>query len=279
VVAGDRTVGGTLDRPGTADPAHPSVGLLRSLPPAFIDAECGVRVIHDWLESAVAHWELRDLVLVLERPQLGRQVLRVGRKPLEGWSERIALQAPPGLYPDPPVRFDPAQIGLALCLYGMALELDITRGRSLHDPLTGLYNRRGFQDSMSQAVEQSRRYGWPFSLLLLDLDGFKRLNDRHGHAAGDVVLEAVGEEIGGALRRGDVAARIGGDEFAVIVAGADPEAVGALVARLEDRLRGDLPFGPVALSWGAASCPAETTDLDELFLLADRRLYAQKGGG
>src|SRR4051794_41305566 len=75
---------------------------------------------------------------------------------------------------------------------------------------------------LSQAVSRSQRYGWPFALMILDLNGFKKLNDRLGHAAGDATLRAVGIELRHSLRAGDVAARIGGDEFALLLANGGP---------------------------------------------------------
>ena len=86
-----------------------------------------------------------------------------------------------------------------------------------HDPLTRLLNRRAFNERLEQEVSRSVRYGHPMALVLCDLNGFKALNDRNGHAAGDEALEVVGGVLTGVLRTADAAFRIGGDEFALIL--------------------------------------------------------------
>src|SRR5436190_552122 len=95
--------------------------------------------------------------------------------------------------------------------------LDRLHYESLHDPLTGLYNRRGFDEHLGAAISRSLRYGWSFGLVILDLDGFKAINDRLGHQGGDAVLRAVGERLRHGMRGGDIAARVGGDEFALLI--------------------------------------------------------------
>ena len=86
-----------------------------------------------------------------------------------------------------------------------------------HDPLTRLLNRRAFNERLEQEVSRSMRYGHPMALVLCDLNGFKALNDRNGHAAGDEALEVVGGVLTACLRTADAAFRIGGDEFALIL--------------------------------------------------------------
>lgn len=241
------------------------------------DADSGVRWIYRWIGALRSRHGLDEVVLVLDSRLLGRQVFRAGREPLRGgWATRVALQHQPGLYTQPAVAVAEHDEVLAMRLCSMAFELDVMRDRSLHDALTGLHNRRGFDEFIDQALEQQRRYGWPFSLVLLDLDDFKRINDRIGHAAGDEVLRSVGREIANALRQGDTAARVGGDEFALVLSGTEVDAVPALIDRLRNRLAADVPHAPVSFSTGAASCPGEGITREELFSLADRRLYIEK---
>ena len=106
-----------------------------------------------------------------------------------------------------------------------------------HDPLTRLLNRRAFNDRLEQEVSRSVRYGHPMALVLCDLNGFKALNDRNGHAAGDEALEVVGGVLTSVLRTADAAFRIGGDEFALILPETGEEEARAAVDRVE---RGDV---------------------------------------
>ena len=121
---------------------------------------------------------------------------------------------------------------LVLSLCTLALRLDVLRYDAWHDPLTGLYDRRSFDRLLEMAVARSVRYGWPFTLVMLDLDDLKAINDREGHAAGDEVLRDLGERFRRVLRFGDNAARIGGDEFAMILPDTEPDAVPFLLERV-----------------------------------------------
>jgi diguanylate cyclase (GGDEF)-like protein len=161
-------------------------------------------------------------------------------------------------------------------LISVALRLDILRHDASHDSLTGLLNRRSYEDMLEQAVSRSLRYGWPFALMLLDLNSFKSVNDRLGHAAGDGTLRVVGVELRHSLRAGDIAARIGGDEFALILANGGPELLRPLLDRLEHAVNDAVPGAQVSFSAGLASFPDEATDLESLSKLADQRLYAAK---
>jgi diguanylate cyclase (GGDEF)-like protein len=113
-------------------------------------------------------------------------------------------------------------------------------------------------------------------VVVLDLDQFKALNDRHGHGAGDDVLSLVGTVLRRSLRAGDVAARLGGDEFAVLLNTGDPSAGAALAARLTAAVNVELPWADVSFSVGVATAPQESMDADELRRLADARLYVAK---
>jgi diguanylate cyclase (GGDEF)-like protein len=139
------------------------------------------------------------------------------------------------------------------------------------DPMTGSLNRRGFQIAAATMLAGVARLGHPATLLLLDLDDFKRYNDTHGHAAGDELLCWTVDRIRSSLRPTDAVARLGGDEFAVLLAGAD-RASGEAAAR---RIRTDLAVR-VASSSGLASAPADGGDIGELYRRADAELYEVK---
>src|SRR5665811_1987767 len=121
------------------------------------------------------------------------------------------------------------------------------------------------------SVARSLRYHWPFTLVILDLDAFKSLNDSAGHAAGDEALRDLGERFRRVLRFGDNAARIGGDEFAMILPDIEPDAVPFLMDRV--RTAPGLTTRSPELSFGAAKCPDDADGFDALYRLADARLY------
>ncbi|HEX4853369.1 GGDEF domain-containing protein [Arenimonas sp.] len=147
------------------------------------------------------------------------------------------------------------------------------------DALTGLGNRRAFQQAIEGMLLQRRERDSDFALLMIDIDHFKRYNDSHGHPAGDDVLRLVGVALQAALRPGDVAARFGGEEFAVLLPGIG----GALAVKVAERIRRDLertawPYEPVTVSIGAAQA---THDEEPAHLVAraDAALYRAKREG
>ena len=150
-----------------------------------------------------------------------------------------------------------------------------------HDPLTRLLNRRAFVDRLDAEVARATRYGRSFALVLSDLDGFKELNDRYGHSVGDEALQTFGSILDGSLRRPDQAFRIGGDEFALLLAEASEDDARAVVGRATAALEADadLRLEGMRASYGVASCPADATDAQTLFRLADEALYLAKRNG
>jgi len=155
---------------------------------------------------------------------------------------------------------------------------------AISDPLTGLHNRRSFQVRLAEEVERTRRSQVPFTLLLLDLDHFKQVNDRFGHQAGDRALQAVAAVLHRQLRAVDLPARIGGEEFAVLL----PDTAGAGALEAAERLRAAIAAHQVphqhatitvSASIGVAWCPAHADTGDGLLRVADQALYQAKRGG
>jgi diguanylate cyclase (GGDEF)-like protein len=148
------------------------------------------------------------------------------------------------------------------------------------DPLTGLLNRRGFLRELSRVRAFAQRYGAPASLVYVDLDGFKEINDRHGHAAGDAALKAVAERLAGHVRESDVVGRLGGDEFAVVLVQTDHATAEDKAAALRGEVEGEpLQFGdwlaPIRLSCGVREI-TEAEAPEELIAGADKAMYAAK---
>ena len=255
---------------------RPRPELLADLAADLQASESGLEFVYRCLDRVVAEWQLADAVIVIDRPPLGRQAFRAERRPLEGgWAEDVALGGAVGLHTDPPFN-DGGHLGAAADLVAVALRLDNLRYDSLHDPLTTLYNRRSFDDQLLQAVSRARRYDDPFTLVTIDLDLFKVVNDSYGHAGGDDVLRAIGAAMRHALRQSDVAARTGGDEFALILPGGDGDVVAPLIERLRDGVRSLDRDLPVDFSVGLASCPGDADTVEALTALADKRLYEDK---
>jgi diguanylate cyclase (GGDEF)-like protein len=142
---------------------------------------------------------------------------------------------------------------------------------SRSDPLTGCLNRRGFEERVEAELAQAMRSGQPLSLILLDLDGFKAVNDELGHAAGDELLRWVAAGIGNALRPMDSSGRIGGDEFAVL-APTTPRTGAEILAERTCAAIADR----IAATPGIACFPVDGAEPEELYRHADRELYAAK---
>jgi diguanylate cyclase (GGDEF)-like protein len=148
------------------------------------------------------------------------------------------------------------------------------------DPLTGLLNHQAFSDVLTSELDRARRYGHGLTLVFVDLDRFKQINDELGHVEGDRVLNRVGQVALSMLRGSDVAGRMGGDEFAVLLLEADKHAADRFLRRFRAGLaellaRGGLPPG-FSFSAGAAHYPTEALDSDGLLRLADSRQYEVK---
>lgn len=153
---------------------------------------------------------------------------------------------------------------------------------SSHDPLTGLHNRRYFNEMLEYEIGRSERHGHEFSVLMLDLDSFKDVNDTYGHLVGDAVLQQVAETIRSVIRKGDVPARIGGDEFAVILTETARRGALAVAEKLCAQLRAvifeaapDKTFH-ITTSIGVASYPGDAQTVPDLMSGADLGLYRAK---
>jgi diguanylate cyclase (GGDEF)-like protein len=168
-------------------------------------------------------------------------------------------------------------------LSGALVESDRAhRRRSTLDPLTGLYNRNALDQRLSELDGQPTggEEGFSHALLLCDLDNFKRVNDRLGHAAGDAVLQDVAYTMRGTLRAGDSIYRVGGEEILVVLPGATEADAVAIGERLRRAVRERRPVGvEVTVSIGVAVSKTGPLDTDAMVILADAALYSAKAAG
>ena len=158
------------------------------------------------------------------------------------------------------------------------------RNLAYEDSLTDLYNHRYFYEQLTHEVERAQRYGRPVSVILLDLDHFKQVNDTYGHLMGDKLLTLMGRVIKDQVRSSDIPARYGGDEFAIILPDTPRPAAEATAEKLARAIAtGHTNAGPLSeslplsASYGVACCPDEARSVSELLQLADDRVYASKG--
>ncbi len=186
-----------------------------------------------------------------------------------------------------PLRLEDEIIGVSAIVKNIAAERiahQHLHNLAFYDPLTRLPNRALFEDRLAQTIAGAKRYNRPFALLFLDLDGFKSVNDVHGHAAGDALLRSFGERLGVILRESDTFARLGGDEFAVLQQLTRiPEDATTLAQKLIEALQEPFPIGgadlKVGLSIGIAVYPWHGISEASLLEAADKALYDAKSSG
>lgn len=150
------------------------------------------------------------------------------------------------------------------------------------DPLTGLSNVRHLHQELGHSLEVSKRYDQPFALLVLDIDGLKRVNDARGHAAGDRVLVQVALALRRSVRNVDTPARIGGDEFCVLAPHQTAESARTLGERLAQAVTAETADGGeagVGISIGVVACPEHGDEAESLLEVADQAMYRAKAGG
>jgi diguanylate cyclase (GGDEF)-like protein len=152
------------------------------------------------------------------------------------------------------------------------------------DPLTGAANRRSFMERCEAEIHRARRYDRPVSLLMIDVDHFKAVNDTYGHAAGDVVLAAVGEALRQSVRQIDIWGRLGGEEFAVLLVETGLPGAAIVAERIRARFEGmEVSVGGAAIrftvSIGCTTVTADTAGLEAALRVADQRMYEAKQSG
>jgi diguanylate cyclase (GGDEF)-like protein len=221
-----------------------------------------------------------DLVNSMTRVQDGVAVLLIGEAAttIERRNDAITLGA-----------FDyfemPAELSLLIArttqLVALKRTIDRLRAEADRDYLTGLANRRRFRAALGQELERWRRYNIPCALVLVDIDHLKKINDRHGHSAGDRVIRHVANALTDLSRDNDTAARLGGEEFALLLAGVDDEKALAAAERLRHVVNATEveDVGTVTVSLGVAACPSHARAERTIYAASDAALYKAKNEG
>ena len=170
---------------------------------------------------------------------------------------------------------------IAQFLANLALRRSLEQ-QSLRDPLTNLFNRRYFNEQLAIEFERANRSRAPLALQMVDIDHFKRINDRFGHDAGDRVLRMVSDILAQNARSGDIVCRWGGEEFLILMPGSNAAAAKRRADEIRSRINDQIEIvggTRVSVSIGVASYPEHASDPDGLIEVSDRALYAAKGAG
>ena len=257
-----------LDVVGVSGGAAALVSLHRSRPQLVIaDAQIKGLSIVDLVKALQATEEILPLIVVGTKNANHRrrlEALTVGAFDyfqIPGEHELLALRAKQ--------------------LIGISQSVDRLRSEADLDHLTGLANRRRFRAALVREVERFRRYGTPCALLLLDIDYMKSINDEHGHPFGDIVIRHIAQKLTQVSRDTDTAARLGGEEFALLLAGVDAEKAEKAAQRLLTILSEEVIEGKrqVTVSIGLAGCPEHANSERTLYAASDAALYVAKNEG
>jgi diguanylate cyclase (GGDEF)-like protein len=152
------------------------------------------------------------------------------------------------------------------------------------DELTGLANRRHFMENLHAEFDRARRYGTAFSLIMMDIDHFKHINDTWGHKAGDLALQQTALTLKHSLRTSDIVGRVGGEEFAILLPETEADAAQVTAEKLRQAVEAlSVHFDgnriPVTISGGVAGCSGDDTGIDEIYIRADSAMYQAKKDG
>jgi diguanylate cyclase (GGDEF)-like protein len=232
-------------------------------------SEFGIGFVYSVLTLLAQHYQLSDAVVVIGDESLGTQAFRLDRKNVGGDSPATV----PGVYSEPDVV--PGVVkDVVRSVSQLALSLHVARHGAAHDRLTNTANRRYFDSALRTAAVQSARYGWRFTLVLAEVNGYEAISDQVGQSVSDNLLRTFGYALRQSVRSGDTAARIGDEAFGVILWNAERPEVSAFT----DRLRA-LPVpgtDHIDFTIGTATSPRDSTDPIELYRIAAARLLEKK---
>jgi diguanylate cyclase (GGDEF)-like protein len=232
-------------------------------------------------ESAAVSWLAIPLVTLPAR--FNGHAVRLGVLVTAALMIVVTLGVDPGyVIGNPPSLVGPIALLIAVALLSSALmKSDLEhRSSSVIDPLTGMLNRNALETRVDELSQQAGILREPVALVVGDLDRFKAVNDGHGHAAGDAVLKDVAYRMRKALRAYDLAYRLGGEEFLVVLPGADAEKAEQVAETLRAAIAGERVAGlPVTMSFGVSASRPGEFDYDAIFAQADLALYRSKQDG
>lgn len=223
---------------------------------------------------------VRELAKMLAQAEDGIPLLLTGPQPSTIPVRRAAMLEGAFDYFSMPDEVD-LLIERTLQLVLLRQKIDRLRADADLDSLTGLANRRRFRVALAREVERWRRYRVPCALLMLDIDHLKLINDKFGHPVGDSVIRQIAQTLKEVSRDNDTAARLGGEEFALLLAGIDLERAVTAAERLRSVLsnKGIDGVGKVTVSIGVAACPESATSERALYSASDKALYVSKNSG
>ena len=230
--------------------------------------------------TAVTGISMAELARTLAQTQDGVPLVLVGRETANNERRIEALSVGAYDYFELPSQLPLLSLRVQQ-LVALKQATDRLRADADLDFLTGLANRRRFRQALKREVERWRRYGVPCALLMLDIDHLKVINDRHGHTGGDMVIRHIADTLIAVSRDNDTAARLGGEEFALLLAGT----AGEKAKLAAERLRGIISekvlhgVGRATVSIGVAACPEHANSERSLYVVSDEALYEAKNGG
>lgn len=238
--------------------------------------ELGIDFLYKLLDLVAERHGLSDVVVVLSHETFGTQIFRLGGREVSA-EEAAHFLGSPGVHCAPPDVVTPVECDAIQTACMLTLALHHRRFEASHDALTGVVSRGGFDKTLEAAAADSARYGWAFTLVILDLDDFHAINRRFGLPHGDSVLRNLGLALRQSIRKGDTAARYGGDEFAVILKNAEGVEAKGFIERVHEHLD-DMGLD-IKFTYVVVTSPHDSKDPKELVEIASKELEKKKRGG
>ncbi|MGH8209817.1 MAG: putative bifunctional diguanylate cyclase/phosphodiesterase, partial [Steroidobacteraceae bacterium] len=234
---------------------------------------CSAHSDYDWIEltSRLGH---ADKLLIVKKPFETIEILQCASALTRKWQNELALR----------LQVETLEQAIAARTQGLEVANKQLRHLATHDSLTGLPNRTLLEDRLSQAIAQAERQGSAFGVIVVDLDRFKLVNDSLGHRAGDDLLKEIAHRLTNAVRNADTVARMGGDEFVLIVGlASDQDDITGLARHISETLQLPINIAGVEIritpSVGIAFYPSDATCIESLIARADAAMYAAKQHG